>query len=56
MNKTGWMGVIIVIYGIIALMASTEIRFEVWMSLFMILTGIALIFLGEDIEKAKEAK
>jgi predicted tellurium resistance membrane protein TerC len=60
MNKTGWIGIILAIYGIIVLIGATAAcpakHASISTSIFMILTGIAFALLGKDIEKPKEAK
>jgi uncharacterized membrane protein YkgB len=60
MNRTGWMGIALVIYGIIVLIGAAAAcpakHASISTSIFVILTGLAFLFLGKDIEKPKEAK
>jgi len=60
MNKTGWIGIALAIYGVIVLIGAAAAcpakDASISTSIFMILTGIAFSFLGKDVEKAKEAK
>jgi ABC-type uncharacterized transport system permease subunit len=60
MNRTGWMGIAILIYGIIvligAVIACPSKHASISMSIFMIFVGIAFLCLGKDIEKPKEVK
>jgi uncharacterized membrane protein YkgB len=60
MNRAGWMGIALVIYGIIvligAVVACPAKHASISTSIFMILTGLAFLSLGKDIEKPKEAK
>ena len=59
MNRTGWMGIVLAIYGVIVLIVAVLL----WMglasilsSIFMILAGVTFLCLGKDIEKPKEVK
>ena len=59
MNRTGWMGIVLAIYGVIVLIVAVLL----WMglasilsSIFMILAGATFLCLGKDIEKPKEVK
>jgi predicted tellurium resistance membrane protein TerC len=60
MNKTGWIGIVLAIYGVIVLIGAAAAcpakHASISMSIFMILTGVAFALLGKDIEKPKEAK
>lgn len=55
MNKTSWIGIALLIYGIIVLIGATAAcpakHASISVSVFMILTGLAFFLLGKDLEK-----
>jgi uncharacterized membrane protein YkgB len=59
MNRTGWMGIVLAIYGVIMLIVAVLLRMglaSILSSIFMILAGVTFLCLGKDIEKPKEVK
>jgi len=59
MNRTGWMGIALAIYGVIVLIVAVLLRMGlafILSSIFMILAGVTFLCLGKDIEKPKEVK
>lgn len=60
MNKTSWVGIATIIYGIIVLIGAIAAcpakHASVSVSIFMILCGIGLFCLGKDIAKKAEEK
>jgi len=60
MNKTAWLGVGLMVYGVIvligAIVACPAKHASVSVSLFIILVGVGFLALGKDIEKSSSFK
>jgi len=55
MNKSAWLGIVLIVYGFIVLIGAIAVcpakHASVSMSIFMVLVGAGFLCLGRDIER-----